>query len=97
LRSFACGLGVRERKHRNAVQIAKAGRRKTRRNFVAESEQEIILEAQMWRDFAEGALGEFIYESAGELRAGVGAAFAPCRSQRCPHDKGTATRLREAP
>jgi hypothetical protein len=66
-------------------------------DFVAESEQEIILEAQMWRDFAEGALGEFIYESAGELRAGVGAAFAPCRSQRCPHDKGTATRLREAP
>jgi hypothetical protein len=44
-------------------------------NFVAESEEELILEAKMWREFAEGALGEFIYESAGELRAGVAAAM----------------------
>ena len=44
-------------------------------NFVEESEVEIILEAKMWREFGEGALGDFIYESACELRAGVIAAL----------------------
>jgi hypothetical protein len=42
-------------------------------NYQAESEAEPILEAQMWRRLAEGALGDFICESAGELRAGAGA------------------------
>jgi hypothetical protein len=42
-------------------------------SFQAEAADEPIAEATMWRGFAEQALGGFIYEAAGELRAGVGA------------------------
>jgi len=41
-------------------------------SYNLEVDEEPIDGAKMWRDFAERALGEFIYESAGELRAGLG-------------------------
>jgi hypothetical protein len=41
--------------------------------YFHELEQEGMLEAKMWKELAESALGNFIYDSAGELRAGAGA------------------------
>jgi hypothetical protein len=48
-------------------------------DYQAEAEEELIAEAKMCCDLAERALGDFIFESAGELRAGLGAELQRAR------------------